>query len=71
MSFSHNPYKHLEIILNEENGRWYWTCHSCGADAKTDWEAGSPLDVFIDDFFHHIEKSHGRTSEDFEGWSKY
>jgi len=75
MSFSYNPYQHIELLQSDVfKHLWYWHCDSCGADSNRSKYIGElPLSQAEDlrkDFFDHLRNSHGRTPEDFAGWSK-
>ena len=67
MSFDYNPWQHIEIIEDDKE-KIILHCHGCGGDKelKTD----SISDAFTQARIH-IETSHGRSKEDFEGWSIY
>lgn len=76
MSFSYNPYKHIELIQRDhDDGRWFWHCHSCGADSDREdrpyFLISFDLGELVASFRSHIRNSHNRTEQDFEGWGKY
>lgn len=66
MSFTYNPYKHIELIKGEYHWKWY--CHSCGGESEVEYMS---LQNILFSFRQHLKESHGRDPEDFEGWSKY
>lgn len=68
MSFQSNPYEHVDVVQRDD-GRWTWECESCGGEGMG-FEQTSQLELLLDDFHMHIQKSHGRTIDDFEGWSR-
>lgn len=80
MSFSHNPYNHVEFIRKSsmkknEPDLWHWYCQSCGGESD-DARRAHPLEVnlgsfsaLVGDFMAHIWTSHNCRPEDFEGWS--
>lgn len=69
MSFSHNPYKHIEFV-EKEDGKWVWYCHGCGEECHV----GLPIEMastLLASFKRHLWSSHKRKPDDFDGWSKY
>lgn len=82
MSFNYNPYKHMELVVDDETEEliekdyvvgtgWKWHCHGCGADSKQSWSSLEDMLTVIKDYFAHILKSHARKPEDFDSWSKH
>lgn len=80
MSFSYNPFKHVELIqCDADPGLWFWSCHGCGADSYRERKNAGlrvPLDrtgELVADFDRHIRTSHRLTPELLErlGWSKW
>lgn len=81
MSFSWNPYRHVELIhVDPESDRWIWHCHSCGATSQHGNAHAnrarlvvpiSQAAELIQDFFRHIRVSHARNPADFVDWSIY
>lgn len=72
MSFSYNPYKHIEIV---EDGKELWSayCHGCGAVLKGHDSGLTTLSVFIANVEAHLKSSHGEginwwTTKE---WSKF
>ena len=77
MGFDYNPFKHIEVLYQDKErpeyrGKeypigYYVYCHNCGGE---EW---IPEDSSLPDLFavyrRHVEKSHERTDEDFEGWT--
>ena len=64
MSFSYNPYRHIEILTGDD-GRTYLLCSSCGAEiALTSDYVSVAFWIMMD----HVRDSHKRGPEDFEGW---
>lgn len=67
MSFSYNPYNHIEV-LHRPHGNYKLHCHGCG---KTwgDWVGAVPAEYLFGEVATHIERSHARSREDFADWS--
>jgi hypothetical protein len=117
MSFSYNPYNHIELVrarpdevdktrvmakvlldwsqtathsipvtamdearrliaagvtlppeLEPKNDQWTWYCHGCGGTGK---EATRVLDDIIAEYRDHLQTSHVRSEQSFEGWSDF
>jgi hypothetical protein len=71
MSFSYNPYAHVEIVI--EGGEVKPYCHGCGKSEgwPLDLDLGSSIDLVFALVGEHIRKSHQRTPEDFAAFSVY
>lgn len=70
MSFSYNPYRHIEVVESEDKDMWRGYCHGCGKLLHLR-SLETPLSQFVQDVQEHVHISHVRTPEDFEDWSKF
>lgn len=68
MSFSYNPYMHIEVIRSDRFFRVH--CHSCGWDGPV-MTGNVTVDMAFEVMADHVQHSHARTKEDFTGWSSY
>jgi hypothetical protein len=68
MSFSYNPYQHIEV-LHKEHGNYQLHCPSCGKQWG-DWTGTVPARHLFKEVADHVRLSHARTREDFDGWSQ-
>lgn len=67
MSFSYNPYKHIDLIQHESGG-WGILCDSCGGVSYL-FTLNSTIKEIFAMQSSHILNSHKRTPEDFVNWS--
>lgn len=71
MSFSYNPFEHIEVMQDDNDPNlWSAYCHSCGAQLKMHSDETS-LKVFIDNTRAHLKSSHDRQPDNFKGWIKF
>jgi hypothetical protein len=74
MSFSYNPYEHIELIKAEPKNnsfQWRWHCHGCGGDSDISFAEDHGNGPIIAHYYAHLMRSHNRYPNDFDGWSKY
>lgn len=79
MSFDYDPFRHVELIQDDDDPHlWYWHCHSCGGDGNDPRRTHPQLeplcraDRLVMSFFEHVRSSHERTPKELRaaGWSK-
>jgi hypothetical protein len=68
VSWDYNPYKHIELIKDDESERWWWYCHNCGGEGRF---MSMLLADLEQDWLKHIRNSHAQFPDYFEDWSKY
>lgn len=68
MSFSHNPYRHMDVVVGE-HGEVSLRCDSCGGELE---DAALTLSASINTarviMNRHVRQSHRCVPSDFEGW---
>lgn len=73
MSFSYDPYRHIEIVFDPEIGpspTMVIHCHGCGGDAGR-IHSNDPINLAFALMAKHVERRHKRTRDDFKEWSAY
>lgn len=68
MSFSYNPFKHLDVIEVGVN-QWQASCSGCGARVGTIFDRNAPIGIFADAMDRHLRSSHEVTPEHVASWS--
>jgi hypothetical protein len=69
MSFSENPYKHMDIMVDGVNVAIH--CSSCGSERIGDGvlSLNSTIGQARRTFDNHVLVGHRRTRDDFAGWA--
>jgi hypothetical protein len=66
MSFTHNPYRHMDIVTDEELVV-FLRCDSCGAELYHRYTLDTPVRELRRRMDEHIRRDHNRAPSDFEG----
>lgn len=69
MSFTTNPYTHIEIIEDPDTFMLQWKCNGCGGESKTRFPVTTSVLMIIKDFHAHVKNSHKLTPADVKKWS--
>lgn len=67
MSFAENPYKHMDVMVDEQN-HVTLRCDGCGAEALGVYTLDTPVRELRRRMDSHINGSHRLAPSDFEGW---
>jgi hypothetical protein len=67
MSFDYNPYKHIDIV-QDDDGEWGIYCSSCGME-KYMFDENATIADLISVQGLHLLNSHKRSPESFASWS--
>lgn len=74
MSFSYNPYEHVEVVHDpvapDDPAPLSIYCNSCGGHAGR-VSSETTLEIVFSIMATHVRRSHRRTPEDFKTWSRY
>lgn len=70
MGFDYNPYRHIEVIRDENLPNiWYGYCSNCGNEQLGPFTSEDTIDTVNRVWRRHIIESHKRAEQSFAGWT--